>query len=450
VFSRSACNFAFPVEHPRPLPDKAADKITENDMNAVSRKERQQKKAEDEQDDEQDEGNEGEGEEKIEDYLIRIQQAMDFLRYDPLHPRAEEFVTEEGLAIYSPKFLRILQNIKDPANEGLHLLYSQFRTIEGLGILQLVLEANGFAKFSIVKNGDNWELDEKEEDAEKPKFAFYTGTETAEEKEVILNIYNGTWDNVGSRLAAQLKAKHPNNYGGEIVKILMITASGAEGINLRNTRFVHITEPYWNLVRTEQVIGRARRICSHQDLPQEMRNVKVFLYLTTFTEKQRKEDKNSEIMMSDISRIDGKTPITTDENLFEIAVKKDQINYQILKSIKETAVDCTIYTGTNPDENLMCYGYGKLDESNENEFSTFPDIESDKGIISDTGKVRANHIIEWEARVIRDPETNVRYALNEETGDIYDLQSYELAVKDKNPAKFVRVGKLVGEEIEFL
>ena len=69
---------------------------------------------------------------------------------------------------------------------------------------------------------------------------------------------------------------------GEIIKILMITSSGAEGISLRNTRYVHITEPYWHPVRIEQVIGRARRICSHQDLPPELRPVNVFLYLMRF------------------------------------------------------------------------------------------------------------------------------------------------------------------------
>ena len=65
----------------------------------------------------------------------------------------------------------------------------------------------------------------------------------------------------------------------------MITSSGAEGISLRNCRFVHITEPYWHPVRVEQVIGRARRICSHKDLPLSERNVKVFIYLMSFMSK---------------------------------------------------------------------------------------------------------------------------------------------------------------------
>ena len=68
---------------------------------------------------------------------------------------------------------------------------------------------------------------------------------------------------------------------GQAVKLLMITSSGAEGINLKNTRFVHIVEPYWNMVRPEQVIGRARRICSHQDLPEELTNGEsLFIYVS--------------------------------------------------------------------------------------------------------------------------------------------------------------------------
>ena len=42
-------------------------------------------------------------------------------------------------------------------NKGLHLIYSQFRTLEGIGIFQLVLEANGFAQFKIAKNAKTYQ-----------------------------------------------------------------------------------------------------------------------------------------------------------------------------------------------------------------------------------------------------------------------------------------------------
>ena len=58
----------------------------------------------------------------------------------------------EALEIYSPKFLNVLNNIENPKHAGLHLIYSQFRTLEGIGILKIILEANGFVEFKIKKN----------------------------------------------------------------------------------------------------------------------------------------------------------------------------------------------------------------------------------------------------------------------------------------------------------
>jgi superfamily II DNA or RNA helicase len=68
------------------------------------------------------------------------------------------------------------------------------------------------------------------------------------------------------------------NKVGDIIKIIMISPAGAEGINLRNCRQVHILEPYWNEGRIEQVIGRAIRQCHHVDLPMSERTVDVFRY----------------------------------------------------------------------------------------------------------------------------------------------------------------------------
>ena len=90
-----------------------------------------------------------------------------------------------------------------------------------------------------------------------------------------------------------------------------------EGIDLK-ILVVHI-EPYWNIIRLEQVVGRARRICSHQDLPEEFRTFRI-LYLSTFSDQQvSNTDKNKELLNNDVNKLDKKTPNTTDENLFEIS-----------------------------------------------------------------------------------------------------------------------------------
>ena len=147
-------------------------------------------------------------------------------------------------------------------------------------------------------------------------------SESAEEKEITRNIFNGTWSSLPTTLIKQLKQISKNNNMGEIIKVFMITSSGSEGITLRNTRYVHIIEPYWHPVRIEQVIGRARRICSHQSLEEEFKTVEVFLYLMTFTEHQlhgnpsgkTKEEKQPivsiELKLKDRSKIDKSTPLT--------------------------------------------------------------------------------------------------------------------------------------------
>ena len=60
--------------------------------------------------------------------------------------------------------------------------------MEGIGIFSLILEANGFARFKIKNTQRLWELDMSEDDLGKPTYALYTGTEDAEEKEIIRNI----------------------------------------------------------------------------------------------------------------------------------------------------------------------------------------------------------------------------------------------------------------------
>jgi hypothetical protein len=330
IYSRELCNFVFPDEYPRPTKKAKVEADVVNEEVEV----------------------------EDADYMEKIRNALAFLKKN-----GEQHLSKDGLRTLSPKFLHLLENLEDEENEGLHLIYSQFRTIEGIGILKLILEQNGFAEFKLVKRAGTWDIaDVKEEDVPKPKFVLYTGTEEADEKEIIRNIYNSNWSQISGTIREKLEKINANNYMGEIIKVFMITSSGAEGINLENTRFVHIADPYWHPVRMEQVIGRAKRICSHKNLPEELRNIKVFLYLSTLSAEQL--DKNIEIKTKD----DGKT---TDEYLFELANTKERINKQILTATMETAMDCSLHKGSS---DLVCYNFGKVSSNN---FSTVPILEQD-------------------------------------------------------------------------
>ena len=265
-----------------------------------------------------------------------------------------------------------------------------------------------------------WKLAIRAEDMPKPKFVLYTGTETAEEKEIVRNIFNGKWKNVPSTISRELLEISPNNIMGEIIKIFMITSSGAEGISLKNVRFVHITEPYWHPVRMEQVIGRARRICSHQDLPTELRTVSVFVYLMTLSPEQLASPESLNLRKSDVSKIDNKTPLTTDEALFEISNIKESLTLQLLKSVKESSFDCTLHSVSNSKEQLNCYSYGSDDSSKFISVPSITDEENDDVFLKNKVGNKFQAV-----------ETNINgvvYAYDPTTNKVYNLDSYKAGV----------------------
>ena len=442
IFSRLFCNYVFPTDLvKRPMPNEGANietaikNMTEDVIDDTKIEQRINDVDGKYTADDITQLKESELDIKDISYEQRLHNALKLLKENEA-----QYFSKEALDIYSRKFLNILENIQDPDHVGLHLIYSQFRTLEGIGILKLVLEANGFAEFKIKKNEAGlWELDIKPGDLAKPKFALYTGTEDVDTKEIIRNIYNSSWQYVPTTIVDQLKKLSGNNNLGDIIKVLMITASGAEGISLRNCRYVHICEPYWHPVRTEQVIGRARRICSHKDLPEDLRTVKVFMYLMTFTEDQIKSDVSIELRLKDVSKTDKKTPLTSDEALFEIANIKSEINKQLLTAIKETAFDCALHSTSSSKEQLVCFSFGKVPTT---KFTYTPSLVGEE---KDTVSKINLKSITWKAKELK--YSGKKYALRVETGEVYDYDSYKQALKTPgiNPTFVGKLEKTQGK-----
>jgi hypothetical protein len=424
IFSRLFCNFVIP-DRPIPLKkkkgkdedDKDEEEPGDTDIVAVLK---QGKKVESKQDVEDEREGEIEGDEVLQDiggttYMERLQNKL-----KDMEAHSNDFFTPEALEIYSPKFLHILENIQDPEYKGLHLVYSQFRTAEGIGLFTLVLNKNGFTQFKIKKTSLGlWEINIPLEDEGKPTYALYTGTETVEEKEIVRKIYNGEWDDIPDSIGNVLKSKYRNNNMGEVIKVFMITSSGSEGINLRNTRYVHLMDPYWHPVRSEQVIGRARRICSHKDLPPALQTVEVFVYLMVFSEAQLKSDEAIELKRKDLSKSVPKTPFTSDQYLFEISEIKANLTNQLTEAIKESAFDCYIYS------NGKCVNFG---DPSIDKFSYVPDFSEQQN----DATVQANKMaVEWRGKQIT--INGVKYVyrrISDKVLNIYDLKSYEAALTD--------------------
>ena len=440
IFSRAFCNFVFPKpDLKRPMPGDAediADAIIneKSDVDALDIKTTEEKinDVDGKYEREEIEQQEADIEVEMRSYQDKIKDVLEQLKIN-----SSTFLSPEGLKKYSPKFLNILENIQNPEHMGLHLIYSQFRTLEGIGILKLVLEANGFAQFKVKQRGGSWMIDVVEEDMVKPKFVLYTGTETAEEKEIMRNIFNGLWDVIPTTLVEPLRKIAPNNNMGEIIKIFMITASGAEGISLKNVRFVHITEPYWHPVRTQQVIGRARRICSHQDLPQELQTVDVFLYLMTFTEEQLTNDKSIELRLKDKGKKTDR-PLTSDEALYEISTIKEDVADQLLEYVKESSIDCALHSVAGEKSSINCLSFGSATSESFSYQPAITDEESDKVARQNKQEVK----IKLNALEI----DGVKYAYNVKTKEVFDYDSY----KRRNLIKIGHIEFLEGKKFRLV
>jgi superfamily II DNA or RNA helicase len=237
----------------------------------------------------------------------------------------------ECLDIYSPKMLEILKNITSiTGKEGLDgsiVVYSYFNKVEGINIFQNVLEAVGYEPYDLTEHGRSLR-----EDDTLGRYCFWSG----DNREEILQVFNS-----------------PENNRGDIIKVLLITEAGAEGITLKNVRQLHIMEPYWNEVLIRQVIGRANRMYSHEALPLEERNVTVYRYETTFTPEQA-------LYISTSLGWDVDEKFTTDEIISMIAARKQFATDQIEEFMKSTAVDCKLNLEENnkhrsADNLLLCF-----------------------------------------------------------------------------------------------
>ena len=372
IFSRSACNFVFPDDIKRPYPRMDLSKMNEDDLENLTGQEMLTHN-----DGKYDESDVKSMETKVKKaYQKEIDRAL-----DKLHKNASKYFNSEipkyvneledeetdnkSLEKLSPKIHRMLRNLFNEDNKGLHLIYSNFRKLGGIGILINVLDYYGYTPFKLIREnlGSHYEYrlnlehpyysnsDFKATNMKERKFyALYTGSETVEEKEIIRNIYNGNLDKIPNSLREQIynefgdptQGELLNNQFGDLINVLIISASGAEGIDLKNVRFVHIMEPYWHPVRISQVIGRARRICSHSALEKEYQNVKVFMYLLSYDKAMVNliRDNYSQLAIHDID--DNNNLVTTDERLYKIMLKKKEVMERFLTALKEASIDCLV------------------------------------------------------------------------------------------------------------
>jgi hypothetical protein len=328
-----------------------------------------------------------------------------------LKANPERFLSEKALESFSPKLLKMLQNLKATGDKN-QFIYSQYRSLEGLGVFSAILDAAGWQPYKIVKQAGQWV--ESPEMVDKPAYTFYTGEENVEERNLTRQIFNGVYS---KNFPASLK-ESVEKRGKKILNVLMASSSGAEGITLANVRHVHIMEPHWTPARHDQVIGRAIRICSHATLPMEERTVKISFYVSVFTDEQAKSAEYPNIVAirrndTSIRRYEGQAVeafMSTDEYLYETAYEKERISQKIGLLLKESAIDCEIHRKLHAREKpvVSCMRFDSTATSEDLAFK--PNIKSedtDATILRNTSRKhrRLQKVLIKGLSLIIDPDT---------------------------------------------
>ena len=268
-------------------------------------------------------------------------------------------------------------------SKGPLVVFSNFVKMEGLEIFKIYMSYFGFANFSNRTNGSDYYRYTE----------FHGEIDRAVRKDNLLNF--------------NLK----ENIDGKLIKVILISPAGSEGINLKNVRQVHILEPYWNEVRVTQLIGRAIRMCSHKDLPMNERNVEIYRYNAT-----RSGEKTNKL--------------STDQEIQELAYKKEQLIDTFLQTIREAAMDCELFKNHNMlNGEYTCFKFNE--KSYFDKFigpaykeDIYYDKKIDNGLNAINSVKKKIKIIKIQAKMMIDNEmTDVaNYWYNPETNIVYDYE----------------------------
>jgi len=227
----------------------------------------------------------------------------------------EKMFAPDKIENFSCKIKAVTDSIMN--SEGIVIVYSQYID-GGLVPTALALEELGFSRLNssqnLFKEAPTAPIDsltykpaKKGKDFQKASYIMITGEKSLSP------------DNL-----AEFKAcTNPENKDGSVVKVVLLSQAGGQGLDFTNIRQVHILEPWYNMNRLEQVIGRAVRNCSHKSLPLEKRNVQIFLHG---------------------SLLGTRSSEAADLYVYRTAEAKAVLIGSVSRVLKEIAVDCLLNT----------------------------------------------------------------------------------------------------------
>jgi superfamily II DNA or RNA helicase len=215
------------------------------------------------------------------------------------------FLSPSNIAKYSAKFATVLNCIRE--SNGIVFVYSN-RVQMGAKLFAMCLEEHGFL----------------------PAFGDALMSTTSDE---IARGSNGTYALFTSESSdydiknTLIRLKRKNNMDGSKIRVVITSPKVSEGVDFRYIRQIHVLDPWYNMSRIEQVLGRGMRTCSHSLLPPKQQNCTVYLH---------------------VNRHPNDLQETHDEYIYRQFVEKKAIEMAKVKQVMMgSAMDCTLELSVN-------------------------------------------------------------------------------------------------------
>jgi hypothetical protein len=242
-----------------------------------------------------------------------LSRIMDFIDTDTPPKKGQFSYKEDAVHLFAPssiqRYSAKIHAICEAAclpGSGVALIYSNYLD-GGLVPMALALEERGFKRYGATPSLFN-----------TPP----TGPDAAMNAGDHYVLISGD-DRISPNNEAELKALiHLDNKTGSKIKVVLVSPTGSEGMDFKFIRQLHIMDPWYNLSRIEQIVGRAVRNMSHAALPFSERNVQIYLHATLLKPPSTVE--------------------AADTYLYRMAEQKAVAMGEVNRALKEGSVDCQL------------------------------------------------------------------------------------------------------------
>lgn len=232
-------------------------------------------------------------------------------------------------------------------------IYSEDIKGSGLIVLALCLEALGFERFDennsiftgLVGTGLKPVCASSSSDAStrRVKDGFLSRSEGAPLRYVIIH---GGIPKPKRAIALEAFNSYENRHG-EYIKVILLSETGKEGLNINNIRQEHLVESAWNQSSNYQALSRGIRATSHYDLIAEAKQRLI-------EQGEEPEDAKVEIFIYKHAAI-SLSGNSIDIHMYRESEKKDRSIKRLMRMMKQVSVGCWVHMLRNINLNAEDY-----------------------------------------------------------------------------------------------